>query len=434
MKVTIYIPCYNAQRYIVPCLHSVLRQTYPPKEILVIDDCSQDRTVELASRFPVRVIRHSTNKGLASVRNTALKYAQGEFLASLDADCIPQHDWLEKLMKAFSPANAGVGGRVVESNNESTADAWRAIHMKQEWGQERVSSVQFLYGSNTVFRKDVLLGLGGYNEAYGSNYEDVDISHRIKKEGYGLSYEPEAIVNHIKKDTVCSLFDSFWNWNFNYHEKKGYYKDTEHFCLKLNENIGLANKFLEEDLRYKRFPLITLDFLLALSLVLKDFSFLLHGDNSQSKSQDLLMLYLQLIDLTFFYHLDIHSRQLRTLIPPAAQYSQHSLALLLLVGSMLREKIDDPEALKAILYYCIKIFSKREEIPAFFLDKLVLLIASHDDWSDFFKKDHVNLERQLLACFVERFGEWLNKLEQNIPNIFILFKLTVNQLIKKEAV
>src|ERR1700675_1360019 len=98
MKVFVYIPCYNAASYLECSLTGLLNQTRPPDEILIIDDGSSDNSVEVASRFPVKVIRHEKNKGLAAARNTAFRAARNELVASLDADCIADPDWLARLV------------------------------------------------------------------------------------------------------------------------------------------------------------------------------------------------------------------------------------------------------------------------------------------------------------------------------------------------
>ena len=159
-KVSLYIPCYNAEKYISECLEGVLKQTYPIDEILIIDDGSTDNTVSIASKYPVRVIHHKKNRGLATARNTAFKEAKNEFVAALDADCVPHQDWLEQIMQCFTHKNiAGAGGMPVERNIKSIANKWRSIHMIQHWGTHKIENPPFLSGSNTVYQKKALATL-----------------------------------------------------------------------------------------------------------------------------------------------------------------------------------------------------------------------------------------------------------------------------------
>ena len=98
-KVSILVPVYGVEQYIERCARSLFEQTYANLEYVFVDDCSPDRSIEILERvmtdYPeragaVRIIRHSTNKGLASARNTALDHATGEFVCVVDSD-----DWLE---------------------------------------------------------------------------------------------------------------------------------------------------------------------------------------------------------------------------------------------------------------------------------------------------------------------------------------------------
>jgi glycosyltransferase involved in cell wall biosynthesis len=97
-KVSIIIPVYKAEKYIAATVQSVLEQTYKNFEILIIDDASPDKSIDICKQFTdsrIKII-HQENRGLAGARNTGIRHAQGEYLAFLDADDL----WLpEKLEK-----------------------------------------------------------------------------------------------------------------------------------------------------------------------------------------------------------------------------------------------------------------------------------------------------------------------------------------------
>lgn len=85
--VSVIIPAYNAEKYILPAIQSVIEQNYAPLEILLIDDGSTDSTVKLVQRETpqVRIIQQA-NAGVAAARNTGLRHALGEYICFLDAD------------------------------------------------------------------------------------------------------------------------------------------------------------------------------------------------------------------------------------------------------------------------------------------------------------------------------------------------------------
>jgi glycosyltransferase involved in cell wall biosynthesis len=92
---SVMMPAYNAEQYIAQAIESVLAQSYPHWELVVVDDGSTDNTAAIAARFTdprIKVI-HQANAGEAAARNTALQHMQGEYVAFLDADDVylPNH-------------------------------------------------------------------------------------------------------------------------------------------------------------------------------------------------------------------------------------------------------------------------------------------------------------------------------------------------------
>jgi len=179
-KVSVYIPAYNSAEFLSRAIEGLLAQTHPADEILVIDDGSGDATTEIAACYPtVTLLRHPQNRGLAAARNTAFRTARNELVASIDADCAPEPGWLAALISRFDdPRIAGVGGRLIEGNQNTMADRWRAAHMPQEWGEKPLQNPRFLYGCNNMFRKSAVLEAGSYDERMRTNGEDTDLSQR----------------------------------------------------------------------------------------------------------------------------------------------------------------------------------------------------------------------------------------------------------------
>lgn len=99
--VSIITPNYNCGRFIAQTIESVLLQTYSQWEMLIVDDCSNDNSYEIALAYAakdnrIKVIRNEKNSGAAVSRNKALELAQGEFIAFLDSDDLWMPDKLEK--------------------------------------------------------------------------------------------------------------------------------------------------------------------------------------------------------------------------------------------------------------------------------------------------------------------------------------------------
>jgi cellulose synthase/poly-beta-1,6-N-acetylglucosamine synthase-like glycosyltransferase len=213
-KITAYIPAYNVGEFLGRCICSLLAQTLPPDEILVIDDGSRDNSANIAAAFRgITLIRHHRNRGLAAVRNTAIHAARNELVASIDADCIAHPSWLAELAKNMTdPKLAGVGGKLTEGVQDTLADRWRAIHLPQEWGNCPLRNPRFLYGCNNLFRKSAVLELGGYDERMWTNGEDTDLSARLREKGWDLLYDPFARATHLRHDTTRSILSTYWRW------------------------------------------------------------------------------------------------------------------------------------------------------------------------------------------------------------------------------
>ena len=101
--VSILIPAYNAQAWIADTIQSAIRQTWPNKEIIVVDDGSKDGTLAVARQFePAGVqVFSQKNQGAAAARNKALSLARGEFIQWLDADDLLAPDKIARQMKIF---------------------------------------------------------------------------------------------------------------------------------------------------------------------------------------------------------------------------------------------------------------------------------------------------------------------------------------------
>src|SRR5262249_6685849 len=96
--VSILIPAYNAERWISDTIQSALDQTWKHKEIIIVDDGSQDNTLTIARRFASKdvLVTQQVNQGASAARNKTFSLCQGEFVQWLDADDLLSPDKIEK--------------------------------------------------------------------------------------------------------------------------------------------------------------------------------------------------------------------------------------------------------------------------------------------------------------------------------------------------
>jgi len=275
LKVSVYVPAYNAADFLALCLEALLAQSPAADEILVIDDGSRDASAEIASKYPsVTLIRHETNRGLAAARNTGMRAARNELVASIDADCVADPDWLVQLLDSLQdPSVAGVGGKLIEGVQKNTADRWRAVHMPQNWGDAPVRNPRVVFGSNNLFRKSAILAIGGYNESMRTNGEDVDLCARLREKGWNLLYVPAAVATHLRHDTTRSILDTYWRWwrfGVNAYAGGARLRSVIGHAFQVHFRYNFMEPFLE-DLRAHRWRLAAFDFLVLAYFPYRDF-------------------------------------------------------------------------------------------------------------------------------------------------------------------
>ena len=101
MKVSVVIPVYNEEVLIVRCLTALLNQTEKPFEIIVVDNNSTDKTVEIAKKFPVNVVVEKI-QGATPARNKGFNLATGDIIARIDADTTVPKNWIAEIEKHFT--------------------------------------------------------------------------------------------------------------------------------------------------------------------------------------------------------------------------------------------------------------------------------------------------------------------------------------------
>jgi GT2 family glycosyltransferase len=215
MRLCAAIPCYNGAATLDGALASLLAQTRPPDEILVVDDGSTDDSRAVAARYPVRLVAHLANAGLAAARNTACAATDCDLILYLDADARADPALVATILASFSDDDlAGVGGQGIEVEIHTLADRWRALHAVQGHGRHRLESCEFLFGLCMAYRRRALQAVAGFSPLFRTNAEDVDIGFRLTAAEHRLCYEPAARVYHHRRDDERSLLHNVQAWYY----------------------------------------------------------------------------------------------------------------------------------------------------------------------------------------------------------------------------
>jgi len=216
-NISLYIAAYNAEKTIEKSIKSILQQTLKPKEIIIINDCSTDKTLNLLKKFSqIKIINNKKNYGLAKSRNIALKYSKYNFLASIDSDVVCKKNWLETLFNTMVKKKADlIGGKLIDKYIKEPANHWRSYYLKQNWGDKQINNPQFIFGANFLLNKKKIKSLNiKYNETFRTNGEDVNFSKVLKSKNCNLYYEPRALCYHYQFDDITSLSKRYWRYSY----------------------------------------------------------------------------------------------------------------------------------------------------------------------------------------------------------------------------
>jgi len=221
--ITLVIPTHNSGRYISRVLHRIYKESsLVPKQVIIVDGHSKDSTCTEAKKYPVEVLFES-KRNVAAARNIGTKYSEEDIVAFTDSDCIPDRKWIERISSCFRKdlTLVGVGGRVLPLEPKNDIEAFSGNVFLNEImkfpTQTQKPSKKFLPGSfitaNCSYQKKALMEIGGFNEFFKNNGEDIDLFWRmVDKFPSRLLYDPSIIVYHTFPDTYMSLVKKYFQY------------------------------------------------------------------------------------------------------------------------------------------------------------------------------------------------------------------------------
>ena len=202
--VSVVIPVYNGDRYIPQAVESVLNQTYPVNEIIIIDDGSTDQTRSVLQPYFDRIhYVYQENQGVSVARNHGIKLSTGTFIAFLDADDVFLPQKLELQLQVFAE-NPQLG--IVQSG-------WRRVNQQGEmimdvepWKQVPQLNLEtwlrwkpFGTMGTLLFRREALQQVGGFEPGL-THAEDVDLILRLSLAGYTSAWLHQPTVCYRQHD------------------------------------------------------------------------------------------------------------------------------------------------------------------------------------------------------------------------------------------
>ncbi len=231
MKLSIVIICWNDWKVIENCLRSIFAGTHGIEyEVIVSDNGSTDGSVEkIRQQFPtVRIVENGANLGFARGNNAGIREATGEYVLILNPDTIIHDGSLDRWIEfADRHPEAGAFGCKVQNPDGTYQESarpfptvWRsllaALYLRPlgylsdsfvsdyylGWRGDTEREVDWQSGCCVLFRGDLLNKLGGFDERFFYQFEEVDLCRRVREAGYAIRFTPEASITHLGGQSV----------------------------------------------------------------------------------------------------------------------------------------------------------------------------------------------------------------------------------------
>jgi GT2 family glycosyltransferase len=220
-KISIVIVNWNGRKFLPECLESLRHQAYRRFSIILVDNGSNDGSIDFViHNYPeVKTIALSKNVGFSVANNIAIKTVKTEYVALLNNDAVAHPLWLQSLMGALEscPEAGFAASKILYYDNPEIIDRAGDSYTRAGAGllrgrAEPASSYnkqEWIFGAcaaAALYRTRMLRDIGLFDEDFFLLYEDVDLSFRAQLRGYKCLYVPEAIVHHKVSSSI--IYDS----------------------------------------------------------------------------------------------------------------------------------------------------------------------------------------------------------------------------------
>jgi GT2 family glycosyltransferase len=208
--VAVVIGNYRGERLLPDCLASIEAQTLRPTEVVVVDAASGDRSVEVAERLGARVLRRE-NRGLGHLYNEGARATGAELVLLLNNDVALDERCIELLAAALAAdaslfaadprqvdweGKRDVKARTTLSRGRLVREYIPSLHLDDRVPSAETVPTVSAHGAAMLVRRDLLLELGGFDETFFLEWEDLDLCWRAWLRGHGSVYVPEAWLRH----------------------------------------------------------------------------------------------------------------------------------------------------------------------------------------------------------------------------------------------
>jgi glycosyltransferase involved in cell wall biosynthesis len=214
MKISVIIPAYNEEKYLSKTLEAILAQDYLDFEVIVVDNASTDKTAEIARLFPKVKVVSESRKGTMWACERGRKEATGEIIVRMDADCLPEKDWLAKGSAFFKDDKVvGVSGPYDYYDAEKLFRYFSVHFQKILYSLANIlvramKNGGVMIGGNSFMRANTLANAGGFNTSFIFYGDDTDTAIRLSRHGrivFNSTLVMKTSSRRFKKEGATSL-------------------------------------------------------------------------------------------------------------------------------------------------------------------------------------------------------------------------------------
>lgn len=222
--ISIITVTYNSGGKITAYLESIKKYVKIPFELIIVDNNSQDNTLEIIKKFPlpIKLLPQSTNSGFSKGNNIGAQEAEGEYLLFLNPDTHLKDQSLEKAIEFLqNTEDAGiVAAQLIEENGHiqpsvrNLPTLWRAIteyyfNQKNSYAEyvpkgDQPVAVETVVGAGMLIKKSLFERIGRWDERFFLYFEDIDLCKRVLEARLKVYYFPEFKVSHAVGDSAKS--------------------------------------------------------------------------------------------------------------------------------------------------------------------------------------------------------------------------------------
>jgi glycosyltransferase involved in cell wall biosynthesis len=212
--VSVIVPALNEEAVIARCLESLAAQTLPLDEfeVIVVDNGSRDRSVEIALRFRdslrLRVLKREGVR-ISALRNFGAAAARGRFLAFLDADCIAPPDWLSHALQALRGEGCGVIGA---HYTIPPGSSWVARTWYEDLRTRKRGRVSYVPAGTLLIGRELFFEVGGFDETIETS-EDCEFCQRVSAAGFPVEAIPALSTVHLGTPQTVAAFYRKQRWH-----------------------------------------------------------------------------------------------------------------------------------------------------------------------------------------------------------------------------